>query len=485
MNMTKKIKIQLLISFITLIGVVFVGFDNTNAIGVKPAGVGIQIGDASVILNASGDNLIYAPTGNSTNGSLMLLQNPVGTDKFRVNWQGNVTAVGSITGASFSGSGSGLTGITQSAITPNIVSSIDGVFNDGGNIDFIEGGNITITPGVNSITFAAAGSATGWADDGTVVRLTTSTDDVGIGTSSPLAPLHVADGSPVLAIFERSSGSPSQDFQLSVSSELNGLDSVVDGIFLESDDSFSFVSNNQGFFFDAENDGTTDLRIANGGNVGIGTTGPTSKLQVVGTVAATTFSGSGSGLTGITAAGITPNIVSSLDGVTNDGGAIDLIAGSGIILTPNDGANTITIAAAEDPRIGDSDDACGEQTVFGKLNCLLGGSYFYVTSAMNWTDAKNYCVSQGARLANINNSTQNTSLHSLLDVGSSAWVGANDISSEGTWLWHNGGALSYTNWASGEPNNSGGEDCGLMYESTAQWNDAGCSSTYKFVCEYN
>ncbi len=47
----------------------------------------------------------------------------------------------------------------------------------------------------------------------------------------------------------------------------------------------------------------------------------------------------------VTAAKILPNIVSSLDGVSNDGGDIDLVAGSNVTITPNDAANSITIAA--------------------------------------------------------------------------------------------------------------------------------------------
>ena len=43
---------------------------------------------------------------------------------------------------------------------------------------------------------------------------------------------------------------------------------------------------------------------------------------------------------------IYPNIVSSVDGVTNDGGNIDLVAGSNISIIPNDGANNITISAS-------------------------------------------------------------------------------------------------------------------------------------------
>jgi len=42
---------------------------------------------------------------------------------------------------------------------------------------------------------------------------------------------------------------------------------------------------------------------------------------------------------------ISPHILSSIDGVTNDGGNVDLIAGTNVTITPDDGANTITIAS--------------------------------------------------------------------------------------------------------------------------------------------
>jgi hypothetical protein len=48
----------------------------------------------------------------------------------------------------------------------------------------------------------------------------------------------------------------------------------------------------------------------------------------------------------VTAAKIAPNVVSSVDGVINDGGDIDLVAGANVTITPNDGANTITIEAS-------------------------------------------------------------------------------------------------------------------------------------------
>ena len=54
---------------------------------------------------------------------------------------------------------------------------------------------------------------------------------------------------------------------------------------------------------DIQDDGVSVLKIIDGGNVGVGTTNPQSKLHVIGTVKATSFVGDGSLLTGITSSG--------------------------------------------------------------------------------------------------------------------------------------------------------------------------------------
>ncbi|MFG0317609.1 MAG: FG-GAP-like repeat-containing protein [Planctomycetota bacterium JB042] len=50
----------------------------------------------------------------------------------------------------------------------------------------------------------------------------------------------------------------------------------------------------------------------------------------------------------VVASMITPNLVSTIDGVSNDAGNIDLVAGPNVSIVPNDGANTITISASAD-----------------------------------------------------------------------------------------------------------------------------------------
>jgi len=80
-------------------------------------------------------------------------------------------------------------------------------------------GGIKFPDGTIQTTAAAPGTS-GWTDDGTTVRLTTSTDNVGIGTSSPSAKTHInntanqpglridsSDGTNAIEVYNTGSGS--------------------------------------------------------------------------------------------------------------------------------------------------------------------------------------------------------------------------------------------------------------------------------------
>ena len=90
--------------------------------------------------------------------------------------------------------------VTPEKIQPNIVSSLSGVSNDGGNIDLVAGSNITITPNDadNTITISASGGGAGDghsldAADGNPVDVVFVDNDgnVGVGTTTPTAKIDV------------------------------------------------------------------------------------------------------------------------------------------------------------------------------------------------------------------------------------------------------------------------------------------------------
>lgn len=65
----------------------------------------------------------------------------------------------------------------------------------------------------------------------------------------------------------------------------------------------------------------------------------------------------------LTASDLSVNVVSSVDGVTNDGGNIDLVQGGIITITPDDGANTITISATEAQQLFNTIQVAGQSDI--------------------------------------------------------------------------------------------------------------------------
>jgi len=175
-----------------------------------------------------------------------------------------------------------------------ILSSVDGVSNDGGDIDLVAGSNVTITPDDvnNTITISSSGgtgddlgnhTATenirlsgNWlsGDGGDEGVYVTGSGSVGIGEPDPATHLHV-DGSPT-----ESRG------QLSISSP-SGEDTFIS--FYEADNFKAYL------WYDDSDD---DLRLQNvndfaggdlsmnpyGGNVGIGLEDPAYELDVTGDI---------------------------------------------------------------------------------------------------------------------------------------------------------------------------------------------------------
>lgn len=97
------------------------------------------------------------------------------------------------------------------------------------------------------------------------------------------------------------------------------------------------------------------------------------------------------------------------------------------------------------------------------------GSYYGLTSAAtNWDTAQAEAAALGGTLACISSAAENAFVASLLPSAAggpntAAWIGLFRTAA-GPWQWVDGSALSYLNWAGGEPNNAlGNEFYGMMY----------------------
>ena len=86
-------------------------------------------------------------------------------------------------------------------------------------------------------------------------------------------------------------------------------------------------------------------------------------------------------------------------------------------------------------------------------------------------------------------SARTTDKLSLLQdfADSGAFIGLDDLVTEGTFVWHDTG-LSLTAseeselFNDGEPNDSGGEDC-VIHSFVTKMNDVPCDNNYPAICE--
>ena len=113
--------------------------------------------------------------------------------------------------------------------------------------------------------------AGGLTVDTNTLHVNASDNRVGIGTASPASILHVESSSPSIRFV---------DSDASGGYGMVGVNNTSGSLVMRSDDQNALANSYMGF----EVDGATKMYINSSGNVGIGTTSPSSKLEVNGTV---------------------------------------------------------------------------------------------------------------------------------------------------------------------------------------------------------
>lgn len=125
---------------------------------------------------------------------------------------------------------------------------------------------------------------------------------------------------------------------------------------------------------------------------------------------------------------------------------------------------------------------CGAANAMSVLDTVnYNGSTYQLLSEGSWTDSEAYAVSLGGHLVTVNDAAENTFLTNTWGAQQTLWLGLFRTSPNApTFAWSSGQAVTYTNWAAGEPNNCcSGEDYTHTY-GNGQWNDLANVSGYAF-----
>uniref|UniRef100_A0A803YDR7 C-type lectin domain-containing protein n=1 Tax=Meleagris gallopavo TaxID=9103 RepID=A0A803YDR7_MELGA len=105
---------------------------------------------------------------------------------------------------------------------------------------------------------------------------------------------------------------------------------------------------------------------------------------------------------------------------------------------------------------------------------------FFGSQFQYWYTANKDCINLGGHLATIQNEQVQAFLtYHLKDVLYNPWIGLNDIISELNFVWADGSAVSYTNWAPDSPK---------LYEDYAdigKWSDESCYKSSGYICQKN
>lgn len=100
----------------------------------------------------------------------------------------------------------------------------------------------------------------------------------------------------------------------------------------------------------------------------------------------------------------------------------------------------------------------------------------------HWDNAQKACETKGGNLTSLHSPEHQTFVNANFPK-EHFWIGATDEKTEDEWVWSDGTLWDYTNWCSGEPNNSYGEDC-VHYDMNRKcWNDGDCDDNLQFMCE--
>ncbi|MGN6109959.1 MAG: C-type lectin domain-containing protein [Kofleriaceae bacterium] len=122
-----------------------------------------------------------------------------------------------------------------------------------------------------------------------------------------------------------------------------------------------------------------------------------------------------------------------------------------------------------------------------------GSCLVLLVTPRTFADARTACAGLGGDLAIVRDAANDAAARTLAGIHN-AWIGLTDQITEGTFLWVDGSAPTFTNWYTNEPNDGGGtypEDCVILAELRGgKWDDRPCApgtsggGQYAAICQY-
>ena len=120
-----------------------------------------------------------------------------------------------------------------------------------------------------------------------------------------------------------------------------------------------------------------------------------------------------------------------------------------------------------------------------------GHEYWFFEDNVDWQTAKKICEEKGGYLTIPNSAEENAFILSGIKKTSQkeTWIGVTDIVQEGVWKDVKGNDITYTNWASSQPDNYLGIEDYVHFYEDGTWNDLRSFSAFGrymgFVCEFD
>ncbi len=111
-----------------------------------------------------------------------------------------------------------------------------------------------------------------------------------------------------------------------------------------------------------------------------------------------------------------------------------------------------------------------------------GRGYTITDSGMSWYNAQVAAQALGGNLASVNDEGENAWLNQSFSSYGNLWIGLTDESQKNSFAWVSGDSLTYTNWASGQPNTANNKDY-VALGASGQWTTYVVSTSMRGVIE--